>query len=154
MPKINLDKVAETVGTTYPAPFDTPCRSRGKKAIGDAGGLTQFGAHIITLPPGAWSSQRHWHSAEDELVMIMEGHSTFIDDDGETILNPGDITAHPAGDGNGHHMINNTDKDVRFLIIGTRNPEKDDCHYPDINLDLPANGTAERIFSNKNGTPY
>jgi len=154
MPKINLDDVIETSGTTYPAPFDGPCIRRRKKAIGDASGLTQFGAHIITLPPGSWSSQRHWHSAEDEMVYILKGTPLFIDDSGETRLRPGDITAHPFADGNGHHMKNDTEEEVQFLIIGTRNPETDSAHYPDIDLDLPANGTVERAFIRKNGTPY
>ncbi len=154
MPKINLNEVKETSGTTYPAPYDKPCIARRKKSIGDHGGLTQFGAHIITLPPNSWSSQRHWHSAEDELIMILEGYPTFIDDAGETELAPGNITAHPAGDRNGHHMQNRTENDVKFLIIGTRNPEEDAAQYPDIDLDLPANGTANRVFTHKNGTPY
>ena len=154
MPKITLENVAETRGTDYPAPFDTPCLSRRQKAIGDAGGLTQFGAHIITLPPNSWSSQRHWHSPEDELVMILDGHPTLIDDDGETPLKPGDIKAHPAGERNGHHMKNESDKDVRFLVIGTKHPGKDHVHYPDIDLDLRANGTAEREYIRKDGSPY
>lgn len=154
MPKINLEDVPETSGTNYPAPFDTPCIARRKKAVGDAAGLTQFGAHIITLPPGAWSSQRHWHSAEDELVYILTGSPLYIDDNGETRLHPGDITAHPASDGNGHHMKNDTDKDVQFLIIGSRNPEKDHAAYPDIDLDLPANGTTKRIYLRKDGSTY
>lgn len=154
MPKINLEDVVETSGTNYPAPFDTPCLSRRKKAIGDHGGLTQFGAHIITLPPGSWSSQRHWHSREDELIMILEGHPTFIDENGETELSPGDITAHPAGDGNGHHMQNRTEGNVNFLIIGTRMPEADHAHYPDIDLDLPANGTDKRSYQRKDGSAY
>ena len=154
MPKIILEDIAQTIGTDYPAPFDAPCLARRKQAIGDAGGLTQFGAHIITLPPNSWSSQRHWHSAEDELVMILDGHPTLIDDSGETPLKPGDITAHPAGDGNGHHMKNESDKDVRFLVIGTKHPEKDHVYYPDIDLDLPANGTSEREYRGKDKRRY
>ena len=154
MPIINLEDVPEISGTTYPAPYDTPCIARRKKAIGDVGGLTQFGAHIITLPPSSWSSQRHWHSAEDEFIMVLEGCPTFIDDNGETELVPGNITTHPAGDGNGHHMQNRTEKDVKFLIIGTRNPEADSGHYPDIDLAIPANGTSDRVFTRKDGSPY
>jgi len=154
MPIINLEDVPEISGTTYPAPYDTPCIARRKKAIGDVGGLTQFGAHIITLPPGSWSSQRHWHSTEDEFIMVLESCPTFIDDNGETELVPGNITTHPAGDGNGHHMQNRTEKDVKFLIIGTRNPEADSGHYPDIDLAIPANGTSDRVFTRKDGSPY
>ena len=86
--------------------------------------------------------------------MILDGHPTLFEDGGETVLKPGDITAHPAGSGNGHHMKNLTQGDVRFLIIGSRNPAADHAHYPDIDLDLPANGTSDRIYHRKDGTPY
>jgi len=152
-----MDDVPETSGTNYPAPYDGPCILRRKKAVADHGGLTQFGAHIITLitlAPGVWASHRHWHSAEDEFIMILKGTPLFIDDSGETRLNPGDITAHPANDGNGHHMKNDTEDEVEFLVIGSRMPETDHCHYPDVDLDLPANGTANRRYHHKDGTPY
>ncbi len=154
MPKINLSKAPERRGSGYPAPFDEPCLQRHIRSVGDAGGLTQFGAHVITLPSGAWSSQRHWHSHEDELVYIMSGHPTLIDDNGEQNLSPGDFTAHPGGDANGHHMINRTDTDVVYLVIGTRAPEKDSGHYPDIDLAIPANGTPTRIFVRKDGSGF
>ncbi len=154
MPKIDIDKLPILVGTGYPAPYDEPCLAREGIDISTATGLTQFGAKIITLPPGAWASQRHWHSHEDELVYILSGHPVFIDDDGEQILSPGDITAHPGGDENGHHMINKTDADVRFLVIGTRATEKDHCHYPDVDLDAPCTGKAMRVFARKDGSRF
>ena len=149
MPKIDIDKLEIRIGSNYPTPFDGPCRLREGIDLGTLAGLTQFGAKIITLPPGAWSSQRHWHSHEDELVYILTGNPTFIDDAGEQNLSPGDVTAHPGGDGNGHHMINKTDENVSFLVIGTRAPEKDSGHYPDIDLAIPSNGTAARVYVRK-----
>ena len=154
MPKVDLNAAESVTGTNYPAPYDAPCKRRHRIRVGDAGGLTQFGAHVITLPPGEWSSQRHWHTHEDELVYIMSGTPTLIDDNGEQLLTPGDFTAHPAGQANGHHMINRTDEDVVFLIIGARNPREDSVHYPDIDLAIPANGTPNRTFTRKDGTPY
>lgn len=121
--------------------------------LGDAGGLTQFGAHHVTLPPGCWASQRHAHSAEDEFCYILTGHPTLIDDHGEHDLNPGDALTHKAGDENAHHLINRSDQDVTFLVIGTRAPEKDHVIYPDIDLEIRANGTAQRHFTRKNGAP-
>ena len=153
MPVLPTDILTRT-GSGYPAPYDAPCRNRQVEALGDAGGLSQFGVSRVTLPPGAWSSQRHHHSAEDELVYILSGRPTFIDECGERELGPGDVTAHPAGDGNGHHMVNRTDEDVVFLVVGTRTPETDTASYPDIDLHLPANGTARRRYERKDGTPY
>ena len=154
MPKINLDKVAETMGTTYPAPFDEPCKTRITRRLSDAGGLTQFGAFHVALPPHSWASQRHHHSAEDEFVYILTGHPTLIDESGETSLSPGDSCAHIAGDNNAHHLVNKTEEDVTFLVVGSRRPEHDSVIYPDVDLDLPANGTALRQKYHKDGTPY
>lgn len=154
MPKINFETAPTRTGSSYPAPYDQPCLARTGVKLGDAGGLTQFGANLITLSPGAWSSQRHYHTHEDELVYILSGHPVLIDDNGETPLSPGDVTTHPAGDANGHHVVNRTDEDAVFLVIGSRTPDVDSGHYPDIDLAIPANGTADRIFTHKDGRPY
>ena len=58
-----------------------------------AGGLTQFGAYIETLAPGAWSSHRHWHDSEDEFLYVLDGTVTLRDDNGMTDLQPGDAVA-------------------------------------------------------------
>ena len=154
MPKLDLTKIEPRIGSNYPAPFDEPCLARSGLRLSDAGGLTQFGANLITLSPGAWSSQRHHHSAEDEIVFIVAGRPTLYEGGEGVPLAPGDVTAHPMGDGIGHHMKNETDQDVTYLVIGGRNPEADHCVYPDIDLDLPANGTAQRAYHRKDGTPY
>jgi len=154
MPKLDLSEIEPRIGSNYPAPFHEPCMARSGLKLSDAGGLTQFGANLITIAPGAWSSQRHHHSGEDELVMIMAGHPTLYESGEGIRLSPGDVTVHPMGDGIGHHMKNETDEDVIFLVIGGRNPETDHATYPDIDLDLAANGTPERVYQHKDGRPY
>jgi len=154
MPKINLEDVEITLGTSYPPHLNEPCKTRIARRLSDAGAITQFGVHHVTLPPGCWASQRHHHSAEDEFVYILSGHPSLIDNNGETSLAPGDSCAHPAGDDNAHHLINKTETEVVFLVIGSRTPEIDHCRYPDVDLDLPANGTPNRVKYHKDGTPY
>lgn len=150
MPKIDIDAVRRKVGSGYPAPFDKPCLDRARKALGDAGGLTQFGVNLMTLSPGAWSSQRHWHSHEDEFIRIIEGEVVLVEDGGETIMKEGDCAAFPAGAANGHHMRNRSDKDAVILEVGTRNPERDATDYPDIDMRYePRKGYVRR-----DGTPY
>ena len=154
MPKINTDNVTVTTGTTYPPELNAPCAGRRVEWLSIAGGITQFGAYHVTLPANSWASQRHHHSQEDEFVYVLSGRPTLIDDDGETQLQAGDSCAHPAGDGNAHHLVNKTDEDVTFIIVGTRAPEIDHCTYPEADLDLPPNGTATRQKFHKDGTPY
>ena len=106
MPKIDIAAVPQRRGSGYPAPFDAACAERLRQRLGNAGGLTDFGVNLMRLPPGNWSSQRHWHSHEDEFVYVLEGELTLIEDGGETVLSAGDCAAFPKDSGNGHHLIN------------------------------------------------
>src|ERR1700744_4563900 len=101
MPKIDLAAVPARKGSPYPAPFDAPCATRTRRRLGEAGGLRDFGVNLMTLPPGNWSSQRHWHSHEDEFVYVLEGEVTLIEDGAETVLRAGDCATFPKGTGNG-----------------------------------------------------
>src|SRR5579862_1155697 len=106
MAKIDIKSIPERKGSNYPAPFHLQAGERVRQRLGDAGGLSDFGVNLMRLPPGAWSSQRHWHSGEDEFVYVLEGEVTLIEDGGETLLRAGDCAAFPKNTGNGHHMIN------------------------------------------------
>src|SRR6478672_2744895 len=110
--KIDLAKAPARVGSLYPAPFDVPCRERIRTRIGDAAGLTQFGVNILRLEPGSWSSQRHWHSHEDELLYVLEGEVVLVTNAGEERLVAGDCAGFRAGDPDGHHLQNRSDREV------------------------------------------
>ncbi|MEO5812466.1 MAG: cupin domain-containing protein [Rhodanobacter sp.] len=133
MPKIDLTTVPERTGSGYPAPFAQSAGARVKQALGDAGGLSDFGVNLTRLPPGAWSSQRHWHTAEDELVYVLSGALTLITDAGEQALRAGDCAAFPRNVPDGHHLINRGVETAVYLEIGGRRGD-DVCHYPDIDL--------------------
>jgi uncharacterized cupin superfamily protein len=104
----------------------------------------------MRLPPGNWSSQRHWHSAEDEFVYVLEGELTLIEDGGETVLRAGDCAAFPKGSGNGHHMINRSGATAVYLEVGTRSAA-DVTTCSDVDM-MSAN--ADGRFVHKDGTPY
>jgi uncharacterized cupin superfamily protein len=149
MPKIDPAKAPVRKGTAYPKPYDTPCLERMRLRLGDAGGLTDFGVNLLTLKPGVWSSQRHWHRKEDEFVYVVSGEVVMVTEAGEELLRPGDCAAFPKNDGNGHHLINRSGTDALVLEIGTRSGG-DFAVYPDIDLLLdPSKG-----YTRKDGTPY
>lgn len=149
MPKIDLSQAPIRIGSRYPAPFDAPCRDRHRLQLGDAGGLTQFGVNLLTLKPGVWSSQRHWHRLEDEFVYILSGEAVLVTDAGEEVLRAGDCAAFPAGVENGHHLINRGPGDVTLLEVGTRTGQ-DSGAYSDIDLLFDA----QRGYHHKDGLPY
>ena len=149
--KIALEEAPALSGTRYPPPYDAPCLSRFRRRLGDAAGLTQFGVNLARLPPGCWSSQRHWHAAEDEFVFIVEGEVVLVTDAGEETLRAGDCAGFKSGVQDGHHLQNRSNRDALVLEIGTRNPAQEAVVYPDIDLHLPKGSTG---FVHKNGEPY
>ncbi len=150
--RIDVSGLPTIVGTTYPPPFDVPCRARVRKRLGDAAGLTQYGVNLLRLPPGAWSSQRHWHSAGDEFVYVLSGEVVLVTDAGEEILRAGDAAGFPANEGNGHCLQNRSAADAELLEIGTR-IAADTGYYSDIDMIAPAGGKPA-MYTRRDGTPY
>jgi uncharacterized cupin superfamily protein len=137
--RIDVQAIAPIIGTLYPSPFDQPCRARGRRKLGDAAGLTQFGVNLLHLPPGAWSSQRHWHVAADEFVYVVSGEVTLVTDGGDEVLRAGHAAGFKANDGNGHCLQNRSGSDVYVLEIGSRLAD-DSAYYSDIDMMAPPGG--------------
>jgi uncharacterized cupin superfamily protein len=152
MPKrVDLHSVTVAVGSGYPAPFDKPCAARARQRIGNSSGLSHFGVNLLRLPPGTWSSQRHWHTAEDEFVFVVEGEVVLVTDSGEETLRAGDSAGFKAGDRDGHQLQNRSPRDAVVLEVGSRD-EKDEVEYSDIDMRFARAGAG--CFTHKDGTPY
>ena len=130
-------------GTLYPSPFDEPCRSRHRTRLGDAAGLTQYGVNLVRLEPGAWSSQRHWHLAQDEFIYVLSGEVALVTDAGAEILRAGDCAGFKAGDKNGHCLQNRSGADATVLEIGTR-LAGEYATYSDIDMKTPGRSNSRR----------
>jgi uncharacterized cupin superfamily protein len=154
MMKIDLATAPRSSGTRYPAPFAAVCERRQWLRLGDAAGLTQFGVNLVTLEPGVWSSQRHWHSHEDEFVFVLEGEVVLVTDAGEAVLRAGECAAFKAGDRDGHCLQNRSSGPVRLLVVGSRD-DRDHGEYPDIDLKFTAGRYGGKGgYTHKDDTPY
>lgn len=142
MPKLDLDAIPQTNATGYPAQYANAVQQRWYRRLAPVAGITDFGASHVVLQPGAWSSQRHWHEGEDELVVMLSGEVVLVDDHGETTLIAGDIASFPKNDGNGHVLQNRSDAPCMFVAIGR--PSDTACHYPDIDMHLFAGAGEQR----------
>ena len=150
--KIDIASLPPVIGTLYPPPHDEPCLSRERKKLGDAAGLTQFGVNLLRLPPGAWSSQRHWQTESDEFVYVLSGEVTLVTDAGPETLLAGDAAGFKAGAPDGHCLQNHTEREALVLEIGTRIPG-DGAHYSDIDMVAPPGGKPA-AYTRRDGTPY
>lgn len=139
-------------GTIYPSPYKEMMEGQSSLRLGDAGGLTQFGANLVILQPGALSSLRHWHLHEDEFVMVVKGICTLVQDAGPVDMHPGDCAAFKAGDPDGHHFINRTEAEVRFLVVGTRAP-REVAMYSDVDFRIEQGGGVN-TFTYRDETPW
>lgn len=153
MNRIDVPALPELSGTRYPEPYAEPCKGRRWKALSGAAGLTQFGVNLLTLAPGAWSSQRHWHALEDEFAYVLAGEVTLVMDEGEEIMRAGDCIGWKAGVKNGHTLQNRSNADAVLLVIGARH-EDDHGEYSDIDMKfLPRRYSGGGGYTKKDGTP-
>lgn len=152
MPRIDIAALPFDRGTVYPSPYDRVVAGRERKRLGNAAGLDQFGVNLTTLRPGAASSLRHWHEQEDELVFVLEGEVVLVEDDGESVLKPGDAAGFKAQAGVGHQLVNRSDRDAVVLEIGTRSPSER-VHYPGADLMVVRDPKGTRR-THKDGEPY
>jgi uncharacterized cupin superfamily protein len=148
LPKLDLDSIPQTNRTGYPDPFDEAVEGRWYRRLSPASGLTDFGVSHVTLKPGAWSSQRHWHIGEDEFVVMLSGEAVLVDEDGEHPVRAGDCIAFPKNDENGHHLQNRGDTDCIFIAIGAGQELGGD--YPDIDMKF----TDDDRYVHNDGTDY
>jgi uncharacterized cupin superfamily protein len=149
--KLDLAAIDVERGSDYPPPFDAPCRTIERQRLGDAAGLTQFGTNLLRLPPGAWSSQRHWQITSDEFVYVVSGEVVLVTDAGEESLRAGDAAGFKAGVPDGHHLQNRGTVDAVILELGTRLPG-DGCYYADIDMMILDDGPLGH--TRRDGTPY
>jgi uncharacterized cupin superfamily protein len=152
LPAIDPATVPAVTGSRYPEPFKSRVATRSKQRLGDALGLKNYGVNLTTIPPGAVSALRHWHSHEDEFIYIVSGELTLVTGDGEQRLTPGMCAGFPAGKADGHCLVNRTQRDAVYLEVGDRRPE-DAVTYPDD--DIAGQATPQgRRFTHKDGTSY
>lgn len=152
MPKLDLAAIPALAATIYPPPLDAEVAGRTFRRLGAAGGLSQFGVNLVTLAPGARSSMRHWHEAEDEFLTVTEGALVLVEEGTETPMAPGDCAAFPAGAANGHHLVNRSAAPASFLVIGSRAP-REVAHYPDRGLKVEI-VAGKGTFFHEDGRPW
>lgn len=151
-PALDPSTVPPRTSSTYPEPFRSRCLPREKRALGDALGLTKIGVNLTTLMPGVESSMRHHHTHEDELVYVLEGEVVLVTDAGEQTLRSGMCAGFPAGSGDGHQLVNRSDRPAVYLEISNRDAA-DTASYPDVDLAYRKTATGF-VFTHRDGSPY
>jgi uncharacterized cupin superfamily protein len=147
---IDPKNVDVKVGSAYPDEYASLVAGRLKRALGDAVGLTQFGVNLVVLPPACPSTQRHWHSHEDEFIIVLEGEVVLILDEGEQLLTTGMCAGFKAGNENGHQLVNRTNAPATYLEVGGRH-EDDFVGYSEIDLKAEMRN-GKRSFFRKDGS--
>jgi len=152
MPKIDISSLPVRKGAGYPPALNHVCEGREKTALGNGADLTQFGVNLTRVKPGSASALRHWHENEDEFVYMLEGELVLIEDEGETILRPGDCAGFKANVANGHHLVNRSNRDAVYLEVGTR-ARTEIARYPDDDIVVIRDENGARA-TRKSGEPY
>jgi uncharacterized cupin superfamily protein len=138
--------------THLPTGLATPGASDWR-ALGEAFGLDQFGVNLETIAPGGRSALKHWHTAADEFVYVLEGELVLATSLGECLITQGMCVGFKAGVANAHHLLNRTSAPATFLVVGTRNPA-DEVVYPDDDLQWLVTESGEKKPARKDGSFY
>jgi len=152
LPAMDPASVASRSGSTYPKQYQEEVEGRSKRTLGDVLGLTHYGVNLVELESGAWSAQRHWHSAEDEFVYVVSGELTLVTDSGRQVLGAGMVAGFPAGKADGHHLVNASAEPAVYLEVGDRSDD-DEVRYPDIDMLLTRRSEGGN-FRHNDGRPY
>ena len=134
MSKGDWSKIEPRTGSIYPEPFNQAVSGRATWPLTRQWGLSQFGVNRVELAPGSWSTQRHWHLRNDELVIVISGELVLVTDEGEEVLGPGDSVGFRMGDRNAHHLQNRSDKPAVYYDIGGRDAW-DVSTFPEMGLE-------------------
>ena len=151
-PVLDPASVEPRRGARYPEHLRAAFATREKRVLGDPLGLTNFGVNLVHMPPGSESALRHWHTREDEFVIVIEGELTLLTNAGETILGPGMAAGFPAGKADGHCLVNRSGRDAVYLEVGDRRPG-DEVTYPDVDL-AAIWRDGGRVYVHKDGRHY
>lgn len=146
-------EVPETNATSYPPQFRPGVEKRHVRRLGNHAGLQNFGVNLVRIEPGGISSQRHWHTKQDEFVYMVEGELVLETDSGPRVLTAGMCAGFPAANGDGHRLVNRSTSDAVFLVVGDRLPG-DEADYPDIDMQFRRASDGQMRFTRKGGTPY
>lgn len=152
LPALDPQDVELIATTGYPPPFDNATEGRAKRRLTDPLGLTRMGVNVTEIAPDAKSSIRHWHSHEDEFVLVLEGEVTLVTDAGEQVLSAGMCAGFPTGVADGHCIVNTSGAPAKILEVGTRDME-DEAAYPDVDLHCQPGRYVTPVFTKKDGTP-
>jgi uncharacterized cupin superfamily protein len=147
--KIDIETAPISAGSRYPEPFNAPCQDKIRRRLAKAAGLKHIGINLLELQPGAWSSQRHWHSQAEEFVYVIEGEVVLVTEGNEELLHAGECAAFRPGDADGHHLQNRSGELARVLEMGNGSMPDDETYYPDIDMRASASG-----YFHKDGKPY
>ena len=148
-------ELAAESSCSYPEPYRSRVMPRAKRRLGDAFGLTKIGINLTILAPGKESSMRHWHTHEDEFIYMVAGEVVLRTDAGEQTLRPGMCAGFPAGDANGHQLVNRSDAPAVYLEMSNRVEPRDTTYYSDADVDLVWNGPlAPGKYARRDGSSF
>lgn len=99
-----------------------------RRMLASAAGSARSGLTEVRIAPGAEGHPPHCHSAEEELLVVLDGAGTLLLGDERHPVRPGSLVARPAGTGVPHSFEAGPDG-LRLLAYGQRDP-RDVCFYP------------------------
>jgi uncharacterized cupin superfamily protein len=91
--------------------------------LGRQAGSEKLGLSLFELPPGEAAYRFHFHLAEEEIVVLLEGTPSLRTPEGWREMEEGEVVCFRVGEEGAHQIVNRTEKPVRFLALSNQQPD-------------------------------
>jgi uncharacterized cupin superfamily protein len=142
----NFDEVREHPGFN--------CR---RARLGRQAGSEKLGMSLWEVPPGEAAYPFHFHLAEEEIIVLLEGAPSLRTPDGWREMVAGEVACFRVGEKGAHQIVNRTDQAVRFLAFSNQQPDivvRPDSNSIGIVERRPEGGGLSRHFRDGDAVGY
>ncbi|MCW2995742.1 MAG: cupin protein [Conexibacter sp.] len=98
--------------------------------LGHQLGTERVGLSYWLVPAGQVAYPYHFHLAEEEVLVLLEGDLALRTPQGWQRIRRGDVVRFPVGEDGAHQLVNDGETDARFLSVSTHG-QPDVVLYPD-----------------------
>jgi uncharacterized cupin superfamily protein len=103
----------------FDADQERPGFTYRRARVGRQAGSDRLGASLYEIPPGESTFPYHWHSANEELLIVLAGRPSLRTTEGWRELTEGEVVAFPVGERGAHQLHNRADVAARVLVVST-----------------------------------
>lgn len=150
---INAFEVVSSTDNPFPKVFHEKMGDSEWRGLSDNFGLSQFGTNIEVIRPSGSSGLKHRHTKSEEFIYILSGELILEYGDEIYPMSAGMCIGFKANEALGHRLINRSNENAKFLVVGSR-IEGDKVDYVEDDMQWIVKENGDWVAAKKTGELY